>query len=686
MNPWLMLFVMLIAWGVLTLHLIVKFGVLRRLAPEERLDQPLRRLGSLLGIGLGQKKFLDRSRERRPGIVHAFIFWGAVLLGAREVTLMGEGFIKGFQEFLPLLGSNHLAGFVYIFVYNAFEVVVFVGVLIMLYRRLVPKPKRLSLNWEGIYVLLYIGGIMLTDLLFDAGRFNLIQHWNHDLHYFHSAVYGTEMEWAPFAMLLAGIFAPLGETANAFLYQFGFWGHILLMLTFVNILINTKQFHEITALPNVFLSSLDQPHPPIALLDLEDESAWEEERVGMTRLEQLTWKQGLDLYSCTECGRCYEVCPTYVTNKPLSLKDFNISLLHYMREEQGELFRTGKTSDRKTLVGDVISEDTLWACTTCRACEDACPVTIEHVPRIIAMRQGETLMKEAQPQELNTTYKGLERNFNPWGIGFDQRADWAQGLDIPLMSESNPEDLDVLMWVGCAGSFDSRNQKIAKATATLMKKAGVRFAILGSEEKCTGDLARRSGNEMLYQMLAGENVETLNGYKVKKIVTNCPHCLNSLKNEYSQLGGNYEVYHHTQFLNQLSAAGRLGKTRNLSKRKITYHDPCYLGRYNNEYAAPRKLLNTVNPEAPVEMQKHGHESFCCGAGGARMWMEETIGTRINEERVRQATETGADTIATGCPFCMTMLSDGIASSDKAEQMEAKDVSELMLESLESTST
>ncbi|HBL55438.1 MAG TPA: (Fe-S)-binding protein, partial [Deltaproteobacteria bacterium] len=373
--------------------------------------------------------------------------------------------------------------------------------------------------------------------------------------------------------------------------------------------------------------------------------------------------------------------------KPLTLKRFNQSLLHHLRNEETTLFRTGSTAEDKTLVGEIIRPETLWACTTCRACEEVCPVSIEHVPRILGMRQNQTMMEEAYPPEMANTFKGLERNFNPWGIGFDQRADWAEGLDIPLMADMKSEtegqqpEIDMLMWVGCAGSFDSRNQKIARATATLYQKAGVKFAMLGSEEKCTGDLARRSGNEMLFQMLAGENVETLNNYKIKKIVTACPHCLNSIKNEYPQLGGEYEVFHHSQFISKLVDEGRLPVGSNL-KDTITYHDPCYLGRYNNEFEAPRNLLKKAASEPMREMKRHGRESFCCGAGGARMWMEETIGSRINENRTEEAIQTGASTVATGCPFCMTMISDGIAAKGKTESMQAKDISELVLEAVE----
>ena len=681
MNPWLMTLVMLVAWGAFALQITIKLGALTKMAPENRLNEIGRRIGRLFKIGFGQQKLIGRSRERGSGIMHAFIFWGALLVGVREFTLMGEGFVYGFQEYLPFLGSGSWLGYVYIMVYNITEVVVLAMILVALFRRIVPKPDRLELNWEGIYVLLFIGSIMFTDLLFDAARLNLVENYGHQLHFFKSSAYGSEWEWAPFSVLLAYVLIGLGEGANAFFYYFGFWGHVASMFIFVNLLIHTKQFHEMTALPNVFFGSLDYPHSIAPLADLEDESAWDEGRIGISKLEHLTWKQGLDLFSCTECGRCHDVCPTFITDKPLTLKRFNQSLLYHLRKEEATLFRTGSTAEDKTLVGEIIRPETLWACTTCRACEEVCPVSIEHVPRILGLRQNQTMMEEAYPPEMAATFKGLERNFNPWGVGFDQRADWAEGLNITLMSDTKAEEIDVLMWVGCAGSYDSRNQKIARAAATLYQKAGVKFAMLGTEEKCTGDLARRSGNEMLFQILAGENVETLNKYNIKKIVTACPHCLNTIKNEYPQLGGEYEVLHHSQFIEKLVEEGRLPIGSNL-KDTITFHDPCYLGRYNQEYEAPRNLLNKSGNEPVREMKRHGIESFCCGGGGARMWMEETIGSRINETRTEEAVSTGASTVATGCPFCMTMFSDGIAAKGREESMQVKDLAELVLEAVE----
>ncbi len=681
MNPILISLMLILSLTAFTYFVFMKISILLLVAPENRFDQISERIKKFFDLGIKQRRLIGRKHERSSGAMHSFIFWGFLILGLRSTILIGEGFHHGFQELLPLFHSEALLGYLYTLLKDVFEGIVFLMVLFAFYRRILLRPARLPNSFEAFLILGLIGALMVTDFLYDAAKFNLIHLYHYDLDYLQSAIYGTEMDWAPFASFVSIMISGFGETANWGFYYFGYWSHVAVLLIFLPILPGSKHMHVISALPNVFFSSLDYPHAPIPLLDCESEEAWENESLGATRIEHFSWKQILDLYTCTECGRCKSVCPTYVTHKPLTLKDMNDSLKHHLIEEVAHLKKHGKSSGKKKLVGDVIHPDTLWACTTCRACEEVCPVGIEHVPRIIAMRQAQTLLHEAQPAEINTAYKGMERNGNPWGIGYDKRAEWAKDLNVPQMAEINDEEIDVLMWVGCAGSFDDRNQKVAKATAEILQKAGVKFAILGSEEKCTGDLARRSGNEMLYQMLAGENIETLNRYKIKKVVTQCPHCLNSMKNEYPQLEGKYEVYHHSQFIAQLVADKKL-KINPEVEGKVTFHDPCYLGRYNNEYDAPRQLLDAVTQEEKVEMSRSRNESFCCGAGGARMWLEETIGTRVNEERVTQAAETGATTIATGCPFCMTMISDGIVATGNEGKIQSKDISELVLESLE----
>ena len=432
---------------------------------------------------------------------------------------------------------------------------------------------------------------------------------------------------------------------------------------------------------------------------------WEDESLGINHIHQLNWKQGLDLYTCTECGRCKEVCPAHTTDKPLNLHDFNDSLkfelldnadniikrakLAALIKEDGDpekneeikaqiLEQMAELNSKKPLIGEVISEDTLWACTTCRACEQVCPVTIEQVPRIIAMRQGQALMAGVYPQELNVAFKGLERNGNPWGIGYDKRADWADGLDVKIMAEN--ADVEYLLWVGCAGSFDDRSKKVSTSLVKILQKAGINFAILGKEEKCTGDFARRTGNEMMYQMMAQENIETLNNYKVKKIIAACPHCFNTLKHEYPQMGGNYEVIHHTDFIDQLIKSGKITLNKSL-EGSLIFHDPCFLGRYNSIYDQPRSILQGLSKDGLKELDRHGKESFCCGAGGGRMWMEETIGKRINVERAEEIAGQKVANVAVACPFCLTMIEDGMKELNKDEEIKTQDICELVAKNM-----
>jgi Fe-S oxidoreductase len=502
--------------------------------------------------------------------------------------------------------------------------------------------------------------------------------------------------------VLAGkLISPLGVGANRMIMTIMFWLHIITQLTFLNILPLGKHFHVITALPNVFFKSLDYPHEKTKLLDLEDESVWEDESLGINHIHQLNWKQGLDLYTCTECGRCKEVCPTYTTDKPLNLFDFNMQLKNELLDNADNLIKRSalaatipsdgdaeqtekikaemaELNSQKQLIGDVIAEDTLWACTTCRACEEVCPVTIEHIPRIVAMRQGQSLMAGVYPDELNVALKGLERNGNPWGIGYDKRADWAEGLGVKMMADD--ADVDYLLWVGCAGSFDDRAKKVSTGLVKILQKADISFAILGVEEKCTGDFARRIGNEMMYQMMAQENIETLNNYQVKKIITACPHCLNTLKHEYPQMGGNYQVVHHTELIDQLLKAGKITLNPSL-EGGLTYHGPCYLGRYNSVYDQPRSILKSISKEGLTELDRYRQESFCCGAGGGRMWMEETIGKRINEERAEEIVDRKVANVAVGCPFCLTMIEDGMKELGKEEEIKTQDIAELVAQNL-----
>ena len=707
MNPLLMSLLIIVALTVFGRTMVRKIRLLKALAPADRADhlkerlmeRLMERLTNMVVLAIGQKRLVGRAKERSSGIVHAFIFWGFCILLIRSLNLYGEGFYQGYH--LPFLSGDYLPGYLYIALKDIVEGIVLLMIIFAIFRRAVFKPERIHNTFEAYLVLAMIGTLMVSDLLYDGARYNLIQLYNNpgSIHYFNNPQYGSEFLWTPISMGAAALISGLSAEANAVILVIMFWLHICTQLTFLNLLPLGKHFHVITALPNVFLKSLTYPHEKPELLDLEDEAAWEEESLGINHIHQLNWKQGLDLYTCTECGRCKEVCPTYITDKPLNLHYFNDALKFELLENSDNIIKRAGLSaaikqsedsdsmqiekiteeitalnSKKQLIGDVIAEDTLWACTTCRACEEVCPVTIEHVPRIIAMRQGQTLMAETYPKELNPALKGLERNGNPWGIGYDKRADWAEGLDIKMMADD--PDVDYLLWIGCAGSFDDRSKKVSTSLVGILKKAGISFAILGVEEKCTGDFARRVGNEMLYQMMARENIETLNNYNVKKIITACPHCLNTLKHEYPQMGGNYEVIHHAEFIGQLVKKGKI-KLKQTQEGALTYHDPCYLGRYNDIFDQPRSILKSVSKGGFKELKRYGRESFCCGAGGGRMWMEETIGKRINLERSEEIVAQQVSNVAVGCPFCLTMIEDGMKDLGKEEAVKTMDIAELV---------
>lgn len=691
-----MAFLLVVALGVFSYSMVRKVQLLQALSPADRTNQIKTRLKNMMVLAVGQKRLVGRAKERSSGIMHAFIFWGFLVLLIRSVTLYGEGFQEGFQ--LPFLGEQHLLGYLYVAFKDIVEGVVLAMVIWAIYRRAVVKPERLHNSFKAYLVLVLIGILMISDLLYDGVRFNLFQLADsaHDIHIFNNPQYGPEFLWAPLSKGAATLVSGFTPEALAVLLVAMFWLHICTQLVFLNILPYGKHFHVITALPNAFFKSLDYPHEKAKLLDMEDEDAWEDESLGLNHIHQLDWKQALDIFTCTECGRCKQVCPTYNTDKPLNLYDFNLDLRQELLANEESIIKRGKLlagpggngddaeavkeqifalNSEKQLVGDVISEDTLWACTTCRACEEVCPVAIEHVPRIVAMRQGQTLISEAYPNELNPALKGLERNGNPWGIGYDKRDEWAKGLGVTTLAENS--DVEYLLWVGCAGSFDDRTKKVSVSLVKILQKAGISFGILGVEEKCTGDFARKVGNEMLYQMLAEENIETLNGYNVKKIIAACPHCLNTLKHDYPQLGGNYEVIHHSVFIDQLIKEGKI-KLSSSMEGTATYHDPCYLGRYNDIYDEPRSILQTISKDATMkELDRSGKESFCCGAGGGRMWMEEKTGKKIYLERTKEILEQDATTVAVGCPFCLTMIEDGMKEMEKETSVRTRDIAELV---------
>lgn len=637
-----------------------KLKLLLRARKDITLDNLPERFKGLLVYGLGQKRLIKG--EAAAGWMHAFIFWGFLILLIRSLTLIAMGYAEQFHIPGPV-------GAGYNFLKDITEAVVLLMIGYATYRRLILRPKRLENSRDAWIVLSLIAILMVTDFLFDGSKF---------------ALFGGEGGWAatekasaPVGSLMALLFAGAPTLLTQVTYHGAYWIHIATLMGFAVFLTMSKHMHVITSLPNVFLRRL-QTSGKLEMLDLEDENA---EKFGTVTIADLSQKQILDLYTCTECGRCKTSCPTFVTDKPLSLKMLNDQLKHHLVDSKDALL-AGKLDDLPPLVGNVISPDTIWACTTCGYCEQACPVFIDQVPRIVEMRQNLVMMEGDFPQELNKVYKGMERNSNPWGIGYDKREEWTKGLDfeVPTAAQVKAEgrNLDILYFVGCMGSFDERNQKIARALAKILHAAGLNFGILGKEEGCTGDTAKRTGNELLFQELAKYNISKFDSYDIKTVLTSCPHCFNTIKNEYPQLGGNYKVMHHTELIDQLLKEGKI----NLEKafEDVLFHDACYLGRQNGIYAQPRAVLNAASKNGVMEFDRHHEKSFCCGAGGGRMWMEETIGSRINEERVREGLSKNPSVIASGCPFCLVMMKDGVAAKG-ADNVKTMDIAEIVAESL-----
>ena len=625
---------------------------------DDRFDQIGKRIGRVLKIAFGQAKIL---REPLAGTIHFLIFWGFMTFLFVVIEAIIQGFYTPFTlEFLgPLYTLITL-------VTDIFTIFVVIAVISALIRRFIIKVPRLQLEASSEIDATIILTLILFVVISMLGQnsasiaINNFQYHNYELR--------------PVSFALSKIFFSSPQSANA-AYEIFWWSHIIFIFGFLNFLPYSKHLHVLTSIPNVFFANLDPIRNTIKPLDLEDEEA---EIFGVADIEQLSWKQILDGYSCTECGRCTAVCPANNVGKSLSPRDIMINI-RKRTKDKAPLLAAGKTEGEqfeKTLVHDYIEDKVLWQCTTCMACVQECPVMIEHVDSIVDMRRDLVLTESVFPSNLNNVFKSLETNFTPWAFNQADRAEWAEGLNIKTMAED--PDTDILFWVGCAGSFDDRYKKVSVAFAKLMQKANINFRILGTEEKCNGDTARRLGNEYLAQMLITENIETLNKYNVKKIVTACPHCFHSLKNEYKQFGGNFEVLHHTELIDQMLSEGKIQLESDHKQEKLTYHDSCYLGRYNSVYDAPRESINKLNFNF-VEMERSKDRGFCCGAGGGRMFLEDEEGGKINIERTKEAVATEASTIASACPFCMTMLTDGVKDLDKAEDVTVKDISEIVLE-------
>jgi Fe-S oxidoreductase len=682
--------------------LLGRFGLLMAAKPETRWDLVQARIDNLLEIGIGQKKMFKDPSDPASGWLHAFTFWGFCVLGLRTTQLFVQAFIPEWP--VPVIEELYQP------IKDYTALVVLVMILGFFARRLITKPKRINYSHEALLILGFIGGLMVTEFLYEGGHFGgLIAAGDA-----HAA---EHVAHAPLGAAIAAWFAKTGMSPKG-LQLFGevnYWIHLVIVVTFLNLLPLSKHFHVITSLPNVFLSRLE-PKGTLSFVEDIEKALEEEQSLGLSKPSDLSWKQTLDLFTCTECGRCEVNCPAWTTGKPLNPKMLILDLRDYLYSHQSQIIAASKLAISGEVSAEVVAQaegqlpeliatvnpDAIWSCTTCRSCSEQCPVMIEHVDKILDIRRHLTMTRNEAPKELAKTLANLESKSNPWGMASGKRADWAKGLDIPTLDDNpNPE---WLYFVGCAGSFDERAKKITLATVQVLRAANVSFAILGKKEKCSGDLARRSGQEYLFQEQARANIEMFNAGGVTKILTTCPHCYNTILNEYPQLGGRYEVVHHAQFIAELVKEGRLTFDQGHAQQRIVFHDSCYLGRYNEIYDEPRKVLEAVGNVELVEMARSKNLGMCCGAGGARMWMEEKMGTRVNNLRVEQAMEAlngeaddhegghdhhghdhghgGCKTvIASSCPFCMTMLSDGVKAKDAAESIDTKDIAEIVAERL-----
>lgn len=687
----LIAFFLVLAYGlylaghvVYSRYLFIKLGK----KPEVK-DDFGARINLLLDNVIFHKKLL---KDKKSGVMHVVMFYGFIILQFGAIELVIKGLSKGFE--LPF-GSAHKY-FSLMQEITTFLILAAVGYAF--YRRYIEKLKRLKRGFKSGIVLLLISSLMASVLLTLAFE----QIW-----------LGHEPSgFAPISSVLASLFSAIGvgTTASAVLFYIFWWAHLIILLGFAVYVPQSKHAHLLFAPVNVWFKKLDPPGK-LSSINFEDET---QEVFGVGKIEDFTQTQLIDLYACVECGRCTNMCPASGTGKMLSPMDLITKMRDHLTEkgaavtsrtpwmpsfafantqanqiamQASEVAATAEgaaaaTVYEKNLIGDVITEQELWACTTCRNCEDQCPVMNEHVEKIIDMRRYLVMTEGSMPAEAQRALNNIERQGNPWGINRKDRMKWIEGLngeyEVPTVKQV--EEFEYLFWVGSMGSFDLRSQKISQAFVKLMHEAGVKFAVLGNEEKNSGDTARRIGNEFLFQQLAQENIALFEGYEVKKIVTCDPHAFNTFKNEYPEFGLQAEVYHHSELLAQWVKEGRLKPTKEVNER-ITYHDSCYLGRYNEIYDKPRVILEAIPGVEVLEMKRSGCDSMCCGAGGGLMWMEEHEGSRVNVTRTEQALEVNPTAIASACPYCLTMMNDGVKTKEKEDEVKTRDVAEILADAI-----
>ncbi len=661
----------------------------------DRFDKIGERFTTTLLVAFGQSKIL---RKPVAGILHALVWWGFIVITLGTLEIVIDGLLGNFPGSENARALSSL-GIVYDFITasgDIFAALIILSVFVFLIRRYITKPKRFTAaemkpksRKDATVILSLIFLLMVSLLLMNMA-------------YCHTHLFDEPQYKGSFpvsGLLSFWFFSDLSIETLHKIELTNWWLHIFLVLLFLNILPYSKHFHVIMSVPNVFFSRLEpfsklNTMPSVTqvvkeMLDPNLAAATDDATVpkfGIKDVDNVTWKNIVDAYTCTECGRCTEVCPANNTGKKLSPRKLYIDLRRRTDEAGLDLVRgliEEKEASKRLVSENFISEEELWACTTCMACVQECPVDIDHVPFIVDMRRSLVMEESKVPAELALAFSNMENNGAPWQFSAEDRLNWASGMQVPVMNDlqSQGKTPEVLFWVGCAGSFDDRAKSITRAFAKILNECKIEYAVLGKEETCTGDPAKRAGNEMLAQMLAMQNITTLNMYNVKKIVTACPHCYNTIKNEYPDLGGNYEVMHHSTFISRLISDGKLkiAESNPTAGKKITYHDSCYIGRGNGIYEAPREVIESLNVEI-VEMKRSKSKGMCCGAGGAQMFKEEESGTtRVNYERTEQALDTGAEVIATACPFCMTMMTDGV--KNKESSVKVYDIAELMASSI-----
>jgi Fe-S oxidoreductase/nitrate reductase gamma subunit len=665
----------MLVWG--SLRFADRIRNWERGVPDDRRTTPknLKRRLADFRAGVYMRTLL---RDSAAGLMHSMIYFGfLVLLGVTTVLEIDHQMPPA----LKFLHGDVYRG--YALVGDVAGVVFTAGVVWAILRRYVQRPYRIRIKSkpEHAWILGVLLAIGLSGFGTEMFRIAAEQAAGKNIDYERWSVVG----W------------PLAQTVNGFsvdtlqLWHQGWWVfHVITFIAFLALLPITMLRHIFTSPLNMYLHDRERPKGAMrAMPNLAETSL---ESFGVNTVENFTWKQLLDLDACTMCGRCTSVCPAHATGKPLDpreivLKSGEVMAATAVHAPGGRVSPPLGVDAEITVsansVFERITAEEIWSCTSCKACDEICPVNIEILDKILDMRRYLSLMESNFPAELGNAYRAMENQGNPWGMNQGDRAAWANGLDVTVLDPGQALKHEYLYWVGCAGSFDDKNKKVTQAMVKLLKRAGIDVAILGPSEMCTGDSARRSGNEYLFQMLATPNVEMLNGMGVRKIITQCPHCFNTLKNEYPQLGGNYEVVHHTQLLEELIDSGRLDMSNASLEDRITYHDSCYLGRHNDVYLAPRKVVGSIKGIQVVEMPRNGTKGMCCGAGGARMWMEENIGTKVNDERAREAIATGATRVATACPFCYIMLDDGVKGAGKDEsQVKVGDIAIHVLEAIE----